>query len=153
MIKHEALLEIFHLLPEEFEKEKIKARIPVRILGKFGIDENELAIPSEEELILSQRNFLPTESIIEAKKKAMELVMKPEREYLLQKYGEDTEGELWKVEDVSLHPHYDVKVQELGEGMTKFIGVKGHLPFIFHAELTTMEREFAETHPNEYRCI
>ncbi len=150
VVKYDILLEIVHLPPEEFEKEKIKTRIPEGILDRLGIEENELAIPSEEELIQSQRNFLPTESIIEAEKKAMEIVMKIEREYLLQKYGEDNEGELWKVEDVSLHSHYDVEVQDLGEGITKFIEVKGHLPLIFHAELTTMEREFAETHPDEY---
>ena len=150
VVTYDILLEIVHLPPREFEKAKLKARIPAGILDRLGIDEEELAIPSEEELIQSQRNFLPTESIIEAEKRAMEIVMKLERERLIEKYGPESEGELWNVEDVSLFSHYDIKVEDMEERTQKFIEVKGHLPFILLAELTTKEKEFAESHPDEY---
>ena len=116
----------------------------------MGISEDELAIPSEEELTQSQRNFLPTESIIEAEKRAMDIVMKLERKKLIEKYGLESEGELWNVENVSLFSHYDIKVEDIEDGTRKFIEVKGHLPFILSAELTTKEVEFANNHPEEY---
>ena len=144
------LLEIVHLPQKEFEKARIKTRIPLDFLEDLGLSEEDLDVPTEREVVQAQRNFLPTESIVEAEKRAMKLVMESERRELIQKYGSEVEGDVWKVEDVSLFSHYDILVQDLKEATNKFIEVKGHLPFILHAELTTAEREFAEKHPDEY---
>ena len=83
------------------------------------------------------REFLRSE------RKAMEIVMELERERLERKYGPNSN---WKVEDVSLKEHYDIKVIE-PEG-EKYIEVKGHKPLLLTAEITPAEYKFATDSEN-----
>ena len=107
-----------------------------------------VAFPSEVDERASERNFVPLEDILKAEKKAMEIVTNMERGRLARKYGLDMEGKKWKVEDVSLHEHYDVKVTE--DGSEKYIEVKGHMPLLPIAELTEAEKAFAENNRDRY---
>ncbi|WP_367883178.1 DUF3883 domain-containing protein [Thermococcus peptonophilus] len=92
-----------------------------------------------------ERNFVPLEDILRSEKKAMEIIIELEKRRLENQYGPDGE---WKVEDVSLHEHYDIRVVEpSGE---KYIEVKGHKPLLLNAEITPAEYEFAVRHKDQY---
>ena len=137
---------IFEYVSEdEFRLAKL---VPIEVLDVLRLPKEHVAFPSEVDERASERNFVPLEDILKAEKKAMEIVTNMERGRLARKYGLDMEGKKWKVEDVSLHEHYDVKVTE--DGSEKYIEVKGHMPLLPIAELTEAEKAFAENNRDRY---
>ncbi len=137
---------IFEYVPEdEFRLAKL---VPIEVLDVLKLPRDRIAFPKEDDVKASERNFVPLEDILKAEKKAMEIVINMERERLARKYGLNLEGKNWKVEDVSLKRHYDVKVTE--DGNEKYIEVKGHMPLLPIAELTEAERAFAENNSDRY---
>ncbi|EHR78049.1 hypothetical protein OCC_04300 [Thermococcus litoralis DSM 5473] len=134
---------------EEFNLYKV---VPVGLLDILGLDKEKIAAPRDKDLLVLERNFVPTEEIFRMEKKAMDIVMNLEAERLARKFGADSRGKLWDVEDVSLREHYDVYVwwTENGVRKEKYIEVKGHGPLILFAELTEKEKEFAEQHKEDY---
>ncbi len=87
---------------------------------------------------LKETSF-PLKDILESEQRAMGIVMELERKRLEQEYGLNGD---WKVEDVSLREHYDIKVTEPEN--ERYIEVKGgHKPLILTAEITSAEYEFA----------
>ncbi|WP_231855733.1 helicase-related protein [Thermococcus peptonophilus] len=119
--------------------------VPGEILDIYGLSEDDVEAPTGEYERLMERNFVPLEDILRSEKKAMEIIIELEKRRLENQYGPDGE---WKVEDVSLHEHYDIRVVEpSGE---KYIEVKGHKPLLLNAEITPAEYEFAVRHKDQY---
>lgn len=115
------------------------------ILEILGLSPDSFELPSTDYERLMERSFVPLEDLLESERKAMEIVMDIERKRLVEKYGGTAD---WKVEDVSLKEHYDVKVSE-PEG-EKYIEVKGHKPLWLFAELTEAELRFAKDNQDKY---
>ncbi|MDV3104680.1 helicase-related protein [Thermococcus waiotapuensis] len=127
------------------ERFNILKYIPGVILDVYGFSEEDVEAPTDEYRHITERNFVPLEDILESERRAMEVVLELERKRLERKYGS---GGDWKVEDVSLKEHYDVRVVE-PEG-EKFIEVKGHKSLLLTAEVTSAEYEFAKSHRDRY---
>ncbi|AEC52118.1 putative deah atp-dependent helicase [Pyrococcus sp. NA2] len=139
------------IIPEkviEFEpigdKLEIAKIIPIQVLELLNFSEDDVSLPTRNDLMLLERNFVPLEDILRAERKAMEIVIEIEKKRMREKYGDVG----WEVRDVSLHEHYDVLVRT-PEG-EKYIEVKGHLPFLLQAELTEAEVRFAREHEENY---
>jgi len=115
------------------------------ILEILGLPPDSFDLPSNDYERWMERGFVPLEDILESERKAMEIVMNIEKKRLIEKYGESSD---WKVEDVSLKEHYDIKVSE-PEG-EKYIEVKGHKPLWLSAELTAAEHRFANDNRDRY---
>lgn len=136
------ILRVEGLSDREFSVFKLLHPSILEILG-LSLDSIELP-PSDYEKWM-ERSFVPLEDILESERKAMEIVMDIEKKRLIEKYGESSD---WKVEDVSLKEHYDIKVSE-PEG-EKYIEVKGHKPLWLSAELTAAEHRFANDNRDRY---
>ncbi|MCD6143897.1 helicase-related protein, partial [Thermococcus sp.] len=140
------LATVLEYLPQE--EFRLAKRMPIEILDILGLPKEKIAFPSDVDVNVSERNFVPLEDILKAEKRAMEVVMGMERKRLARKYGYEEKGRKWKVEDVSLKEHYDVRVVENGE--ERYIEVKGHMALLPVAELTSAERAFAERNKDKY---
>ncbi len=116
----------------------ILKHVPPGLIDVYGLSEDEIEPPTEAYQRLMERNFIPLRDILENEKKAMEIVTELERKRLEKKYGPNID---WKVEDVSLREHYDIRIVE-PEG-ERYIEVKGHKPLLLMAEVTPAEYKFA----------
>lgn len=140
--KSSEILRVEGLSDREFSVFKL---LHPSILEILGLSPNSIELPSSDYERFTERSFVPIEDILECERKAMEIVMSIERKRLVEKYGESAD---WKVEDVSLKEHYDIKVSE-PEG-EKYIEVKGHKPLWLSAELTEAEAGFARKNQDRY---
>ncbi|ASI99611.1 hypothetical protein A3L02_08595 [Thermococcus celer Vu 13 = JCM 8558] len=123
----------------------ILKHVPQGLIELYGLGENDIEIPTKEYENIVERNFVPLKDILESEQRAMGIVMELERRRLEQEYGLNGD---WKVEDVSLREHYDIKVTEPEN--ERYIEVKGHKPLILTAEITSAEYEFARAHRDRY---
>ena len=131
------------------ERFNILKYVPEGILDIYGLSEKDVEPPTDEYKRITERNFVPLEDILRSERKAMEIVMELERERLERKYGPNSN---WKVEDVSLREHYDIRISEPGQ--EKYIEVKGHKPLLLTAEITPAEYKFATDSENvDKYCI
>ena len=122
----------------------ILKHVSPEILEVYGLSEEDVEPPTDNYKTLVERNFVPLEDILKSERKAMEIVMELEKQRLEKKYGQSG----WRIEDVSLHEHYDIRVVE--PSIERYIEVKGHKPLFLSAEITPAEYEFARKHKDRY---
>ena len=122
----------------------ILKHVSPEVLEVYGLSEEDVEPPTDNYKTLMERNFVPLEDILKSERKAMEIVMELEKQRLEKKYGQSG----WRIEDVSLHEHYDIRVVE--PSIERYIEVKGHKPLFLSAEITPAEYEFARRHKDRY---